>query len=180
MARSRSHSTYIDGNEAVCKARKLGYTRNLWCDRPLKFNNGCAILRNCRQGGEPNRVKDGDFFADLIDCAGPAIIGRCNAWHGGTASKTCAWQERGRISYSRVACKTGNYRGEEFLGPVSSYLVVSKTFEAMFADCDTSGKLSATSYLGFGRNMEVRSRYLQISCLRSIQHGSLSWEKRLS
>ena len=42
--------------------------------------------------------------------------GTCYAWHDAVDSKTCAALEQGRISYSRVACKTAFFKGEDSIG----------------------------------------------------------------
>ncbi|TPX13344.1 uncharacterized protein E0L32_006317 [Thyridium curvatum] len=108
---------YISYDAAICKAPFWSQLRagSPYCDVKIKFNNGCAVLRNCGGGGEPHKLKTGDKFADLEDCGG-GNRGTCYAWHDVASTHTCAWQEAGRMSYSRVACKTPNFNGAEALG----------------------------------------------------------------
>lgn len=107
---------YLPFDDAICTGNALGGTvQSPWCNRGLKFNNGCAILRNCAGNGEPQAVADGEWFADLEDCGG-GNRGTCYAWHTGASAETCATGELSRLSYSRIACKTTSFFGEESLG----------------------------------------------------------------
>jgi len=109
--------SYINFDQALKQGRgAMGWTRieELYCNRGIKFNNGCAIIKNCGQL-DPTRVKDGQKFGDLEDCGG-GNRGTCYAWHGGYSTVRLNPREN-RISYSRVACKTAFFKGEEAIGP---------------------------------------------------------------
>ena len=102
---------YISYDTAICSAPLMGgNVQSPWCNRGIKFNNGCAVLKNCAGGGEPQAVSNGAFFADLKDCGG-GNRGTCYAWHDVANSHSCSTQEAGRLSYSRVACKILNFNG---------------------------------------------------------------------
>ena len=109
---------YKDPAGEICKKHWFGWSEieNLYCGKKIKFNNGCAVLTNCKNGGEPHGVKTGDFFADLEDCGG-GNRGTCFAWHDASTAQRCSPLEN-RISYSRIACKSSAFNGAEVIGPV--------------------------------------------------------------
>jgi len=88
--------------------------KTLWCNHRIKFTNGCAIIKNCAKEGNVHQIKNGEKLGDLEDCGG-GKRGECFAWHEAASGKSCSGRE-GRLSYSRVACKTSFFDGKNALG----------------------------------------------------------------